>query len=133
MSSILLDAVKEMANNLIQNNKLCDWLVGEVTADSPLEVTIDNSLVLTDDVLYLTKNVMEWSVDMSVDHHTENQGGGGGYAAFASHNHGYKGRKTYLVHNELKVGDQVYLLRASGGQKFIVIDRVFNPNRGCKD
>lgn len=41
-----------------------------------------------------------------------------------THTHGYVGRKTYLVHNALVKGDKVILLRMSGGQRFLVIDRV---------
>lgn len=125
--------MKTASNDLIENSKLCDWLVGEVTSTNPLEITVDNYLQLPQDVLYLTKNTTEWTVEMTVDHHTETKGGGGGYAEFAPHNHGYKGRKKYIVHNGLQVGDQVFLVRAKGGQKFIVLDRVFNPVRGCND
>lgn len=41
-----------------------------------------------------------------------------------SHNHEYKGRKTFLVHNALTVGEKVLLIRAKGGQKFIIVDRL---------
>ena len=41
-----------------------------------------------------------------------------------THTHGYVGRKTYLVHNALVKGDKVILLRVSGGQRFVVLDRV---------
>lgn len=38
--------------------------------------------------------------------------------------HAYKGKKAYKVHLALKTGEQVLLLRADGGQKFIILDRV---------
>ncbi len=107
--------------------------MGEVTAVNPLEIKVDNYLPLPEEVLFLTKNTTDWTMEMTVDHNTTTVGGGGGYAEFAPHKHGYKGRKKYLVHNSLKVGDQVLLLRAKGGQKFIVLDRVFNPEKGCSD
>ena len=31
----------------------------------------------------------------------------------------------------LKVGDEVWLIRETGGQRFIAFDRVYNPNTGC--
>ena len=40
------------------------------------------------------------------------------------HIHGYVGRKTFLVHNKLVKGDKVILLRVSGNQRFVVLDRV---------
>lgn len=133
MSDILLKAIKQASGELIGNMKLCDWMLGVVTQTNPLIITVEDKLPIPEECLLLTKNTCEWSVDMSVDHITENRGGGSGYAQFESHNHGYVGRKTYLVHNGLVVGDQVILIRKEGGQKFIVLDRVFNPNRGCKD
>ncbi len=40
------------------------------------------------------------------------------------HLHRYLGRKTFLVHNSLVVGDEVLLVRMQGGQKYVVIDRI---------
>lgn len=42
------------------------------------------------------------------------------------HRHDYSGRKTFLIHNSLKLGEDVVLLKQKGGQKFLVIDRVMN-------
>lgn len=41
-----------------------------------------------------------------------------------SHNHDISGKKTVTVHNSLKVDEEVILLKQSGGQKYLVIDRV---------
>ena len=41
-----------------------------------------------------------------------------------SHKHAYSGRKIFRVHNGLKKGETVVLLRIQGGQRYIVIDRV---------
>ena len=41
-----------------------------------------------------------------------------------AHKHNIQGRKKILVHNCLCVGDNVILMRAQGGQKFIVIDKI---------
>ena len=70
-------------------------------------------------------------MEMSVDHVTENRAGGGGMAEYESHNHEYKGRKKYLVHNQLVMGDKVIMLKETGGQRYIALDRWYNPNRGC--
>ncbi len=72
----------------------------------------------------MTRNVTDFYTDMTVDHLTENRAGGSGDPAFASHNHGYVGRKTFLIHNSLIVGDEVILVRMQGGQKYVVMDRV---------
>lgn len=43
-----------------------------------------------------------------------------------NHSHGYTGKKKFLVHNGLKKGEKVILLRFQNGQKFLVLDRVVN-------
>lgn len=129
----MVSVIKEIVLSTMLACDLSDVIIGEVIATGPLCIKIDSKTVLEEGNIVLTKNTCEWSVDMTVDHHTENAAGGGGYAEYASHNHGYKGRKTYLVHNQLVVGDKVILIRETGGQRYIALDRWYNPDRGCSD
>ena len=85
---------------------------------------IDQKIPLSEEFLILTDAVRDHYRDMTVDHLTENAAGGGGHASYASHNHQYLGRKTFLIHNNLLVGENVVMMRVQGGQKFVVIDRV---------
>lgn len=123
--------IKEIAVTAVENTKPLTMLIGVVTSDAPLAIMLDSQLVIPESRIMLTKNTCEWTMEMSVDHVTENRAGGGGQAEYASHNHEYKGRKKYLVHNQLKKGDLVWLLQETGGQRYIAIDRVYNPNEGC--
>lgn len=41
-----------------------------------------------------------------------------------THSHNYTGRKVFKVHNALKNGEKVILVRENGGQRFYVIDRI---------
>lgn len=128
----LLELLKMITHQTMQAADLADVVVGDVTSEEPLVITLEeNKLQIPADNISLTKNTCLWSVDMTVAHHTDNAAGGSGEAQYESHNHGYSGTKTYLVHNELHVGDKVWLLRESGGQRFLAIDRIYNPNRGC--
>jgi hypothetical protein len=71
---------------------------------------------------------------MTVDHWTENEEAhthvihdtytGGGTSDSTAHKHAYAGKKTFIVHGELTVGDKVILMREQGGQRFVVLDRV---------
>ena len=127
----ILNVIKSAAVSAVENTKPATMLVGLVVSESPLQIALDSTLIIPEDRIMLTKNTCEWTMEMSVDHITENRSGGGGYAEFASHNHDYKGRKKYLVHNQLKNGDLVCLFQETGGQRYIAIDRVYNPNEGC--
>lgn len=127
----IVNTIKEIASTVISNGEPMEVIVGEVVSVSPLAIKIDPKLTLPEENIILTKNTSEWTMEMSVDHVTENRAGGGGMAEYASHNHEYKGRKKYLVHNQLVMGDKVIMLKETGGQRYIALDRWYNPNRGC--
>lgn len=129
--SQLVDTIKQIALESVGATEPLEVIIGEVVGVDPLEIKIDPKIILQEGNIVLTKNTSEWTMEMSVDHITENRSGGGGYAEFASHNHEYKGRKKYLVHNQLVMGDNVILLKETGGQRYIALDRWYNPNRGC--
>lgn len=129
--SQLVDTIKQIAVESVGATEPLEVIIGEVVGVDPLEIKIDPKIILQEGNIVLTKNTTEWTMEMSVDHITENRSGGGGYAEFASHNHEYKGRKKYLVHNQLVMGDKVILLKETGGQRYIALDRWYNPNRGC--
>lgn len=130
---VLLNLIKTIASQTNEASVPADIVIGEVTQVNPLVIQLESKLPIPESNILLTKNTSLWSVDMTVNHNTEDASGGSGDAAYAPHHHGYKGTKTYLVHNELAVGDKVILLRESGGQRFIALDRVHNPDRGCND
>ena len=105
---------------------------GTVTAVSPLEITTDQKLVLSETQLILTNAVRDFTVEMTVDHATESISHGhpvvdtytgGGSATAVEHSHPYKGRKSFRVHLGLKKDEKVTLLRCDGGQQYIVLDR----------
>ena len=127
----ILNLFKEIATNTIDSAVPVSILIGSVTQVNPLVISLGANLPIPEERIVLTKNTCEWTMEMSVDHITENRSGGGGYAEFASHNHEYKGRKKYLVHNQLQVGDKVLLIEETGGQRYIALDGLYNPNVAC--
>jgi len=119
----ILNIFKGVAIDAINSQKLSNIVYGTVIRTSPLKVQVDQKLTLDETHLQLTRAVKDYEVEMTVDHVTENRSGGSGEAAFASHNHEYKGRKKFLVHNGLVDGDKVTMIRAHGGQQYIIIDK----------
>ena len=120
----MLSVMKQAAIEVIEAMKPVNTCFGVVTSEAPLKILVDQKMELSQAQLILTRNVTDFYTDETVDHLTENRGGGGGYALFESHNHNYKGRKQFLIHHKLLAGDKVLLLREQGGQRYIVIDRV---------
>ena len=124
MSSDLLEAIKMVAVAAGEAGKPVKVVFGDVMKANPLEIMVEQKILLTEEYLILTDAVRDHWRDMTVDHLTENRAGGSGDRAYESHNHEYKGRKAFLIHNDLVAGEKVVLLAMQGGQKFVVLDRV---------
>ena len=116
--------IMQAANEANEASNPVKVLFGKVISIAPLQVTVDQKLTLTDAQLILTRNVIDYDLEMTVNHYTANTSGGSGDSSFASHNHGYVGRKIFTVHNALVTGEEVILIQVQGGQKFIVAERV---------
>ena len=121
------DVLKKLINQTTQAGKPTARIKGEVTNVSPVTVKVEGRFEISAPFLELTHNVKDYYVDITVSHTTENRSGGAGDAEFQSHNHDYKGRKKILIHNGLRVGEFVWLIRQEGGQVFVVLDRVNEP------
>lgn len=128
----LVRAVKQAALEAVRADSPMAVCYGTVTAVGPLEITTDQKLVLKEALLLLTDHVRDYNVEFSTisgsgstegPHYTESESGGSGYSEFSAHTHRYQGRKKWRVHNALKMGEKVILLRCDGGQKYIVLDR----------
>ena len=119
-----VEVVKRAAVEAVEAQKPVHLLFGQVISTSPLKIQVDQKSIYTEKMLVLTRNVTDFEVDMTVSHITLNRAGGSGDPAFASHNHDYKGKKKFKVHNALIKGDWVLLGRIQGGKRFVVIDRI---------
>lgn len=123
----LVRIIKQAAMDAVNASSPFAFKIGEVVSVNPLRIMINQKLTIPSAQLMLTNAVRDYSVYMTVDHNTELASGGSGDSAFASHSHKYTGKKKYMVHLGLSVGEKVLLLRCDGGQKFIVLDRLEAP------
>ena len=120
----MLEVIKNAAMEAVNASEPAGIIYGTVTSVNPLAIFLDQKQTLDSDFLILTKNVTDHTVEMTVNHNTDEASGGSGEKAFESHSHGYTGRKTITVHNGLKVGDKVIMIKQQGGQSYIVLDKV---------
>lgn len=97
----ILNVIKRVAINAVNAQVLTDVVYGTVVSINPLKIQVHQRLVLEKEHLKLTKAVKDYSVEMTVNG-TKN---------------------TYTVHNDLKNGDKVTMVRAHGGQQYIIIDK----------
>lgn len=111
----LVEAIKIAAVEAVDSGKPVSVCFGTVVSASPLKISVEQKLALTEAQLWLCRNVTDFETEISADWESENAEG---------HSHAVKGNKKITVHNGLAVGDQVLLLRQQGGQKYIVWDRL---------
>ncbi|MFF2179426.1 DUF2577 domain-containing protein [Lysinibacillus sp. NPDC058147] len=109
-----LSNIQSLVLGVINAQQLCTIVYGIVTSVEPLEVLVDQKLPLKKEQLKLTRAVMDYEVEMTVEHETEIE---------ELHTHEYKGRKKFLIHNGLVKGDKVTMIRAHGGQQYLIIDK----------
>jgi hypothetical protein len=125
MASGLLDIMKRAAIDANEASQPTDLRFGMVTSTSPLKVTVTNQMVIPESLLIVPEKLTDYTIDVTpLDWVTGNRSGGGGDSAFSSHNHDITGRKQMIIHNALKVGDKVVLIRKQGGQAFYILDRI---------
>lgn len=101
-----LESIKQASVDAVNASKPFALTLGWVTSASPLKIRIDQKLELTAAQLMLTNAVRDHKIQI-----TPADGE----------------KKQYTLHYGLKAGEKVLLLRADGGQKFIVLDRVEAP------
>lgn len=124
MSSGLLDIVKIAAKEANEAGQPTDLRFGTVTSVNPLKVQISSQLTLPSSSLVVPKHLTDYEIEVEMDWTTSKTSGGGTYEAFASHDHNITGKKKIKVCNALKKNDKVALLRKSGGQQFLIIDKI---------
>lgn len=110
----ILKNIKRAAKDAIEAADPTAIQFGAVTNISPLKILVEQKKELTIAQLILTRNVRDHEIEMTVEHVTEETQG---------HSHEYKGKKKFIIHNALKVGDSVMLVKMQGGQKYIVWDK----------
>ena len=119
-----LKMIKQVALDAVFNSTPCDFCIGVVISESPLSIQLDQKLTLTEDFLFLTRNVTDYTITMEVDHKTESEWGGSCGEHCKEHSHDYIGEKEFVVKNHLTEGEKVVLANMAGGQKFVVLDRL---------
>lgn len=114
----MIRAVKRAAIDAVNAQKPCNVFYGIVSKADPLEILVEQKMMLTAAQLILSRNVTKHEIEVEFtpeEWFTDLE---------SMHKHGINGKKKLTLHNELKAGERVLLLRCAGGQSFVVIDRV---------
>lgn len=122
MLADLLDVMKQAALDAVRNSKPLSIVYGTVTKESPMEITVNQKLILKEKLeqLVFTRNVTDYEMEVTPDLWPTSVAGGE-YA----HSHTIPKEKVKIkIHNALKKDEQVIMLQMAGGQKYIIMDRM---------
>lgn len=134
----LVMLIKQAAVDAVNAKDPMSFKIGVVSSVSPLKISLNQKITISASQLLLTNAVREYTVYATVNHTTDAGLSGVNITTSDStestepisleHSHTYTGCKKYTIHQGLKTGEKVLMLRCDGGQKFIVLDRLEAPN-----
>lgn len=120
-SGNLVQLIKKIAMDAVRAAKMCDYVTGVVTSEDPLKVKITNSFEIGEEFLVVPQSMTDREVEVTIKKEygwkTKNRSGGTGDDIVLEN-------VKIMIHNALKAGDEVLMMRKSGGQEFVVIDKV---------
>lgn len=124
-SDDLVFLIKNIIKNTIDNMQPTNMVYGEVKGINPLQIEIDQKIILTDLQLILSRNVTEWIEEIEIDWtHTKHHHNFNGDGSVVDSDTNLKGIYQIKHKNGLKVGEKVILIMLAGGQQYLVLDRV---------
>ncbi len=107
----MIDVIKQLAVDAINSTTFADIYIGTVMALSPLQIQLEEGLVLEERFLTLAKTVTEHEETGMLYSQTTN---------------GYGIQNEYRIVRNLGliIGEKVILMKANGGQTYVVLDRM---------
>ena len=112
----LIETIKKAAQQANDAAKPVAVMFGIIQEEDPLKINVEQKMLLEKEQLILSRNVTEFERDVTPLNWST--------GTASNHSHPISGRKKEKVHHNLKKGEKVVLLRVSGGQQYLVLDRV---------
>lgn len=123
MSEILANSLKNFIHSQIEAERLTGVLIGTVTNENDLEVTVDNTQIpLRSAHLIVPEQFKRYTLPIVGGELNSNATILGCLGGGPHNESGISG--TLTVDNRLKTGDKVILLSFQQEQKYLIIDRV---------
>ncbi|MER2061419.1 MAG: DUF2577 domain-containing protein [Aerococcus urinaeequi] len=113
----LIDLIKQAAIAGVDAGDPMAIIYGTVTAESPLEINIDQRFTLDADFLEVPESLTHYEINLHHSHKYTDDGSEGTTGSALP-------EEPIVIRRGLEVGDRVYLMRVQGGQKYVVFDRV---------
>lgn len=123
--SRLNDSIKLISKGVYDSLKPTTIMFGKVISEKPLKINLEQKLTLGENQLILTRNVTDYKTKITSHNELSVSGNVSGYHGPGNlTNLNLPSNMETTIHNGLKNGEDVILLRLEGGQKFLVLDRL---------
>ena len=129
----LTKAIQKTATEAVESTKPVNILFGKVINESPLKINVEQRMVLSEEQLILTRNVMDYTVSITAGNIQDYYFKSGEYGTETEpvlkdhpelkHTHAID-EIPITIRNALTKGEDVILIRQQEGQKYVVIDRL---------
>lgn len=107
----MLDIIKQLAVDAVDMGRAADFCTGTVVSGAPLCIRLEEGLELAEPFLVLAEPVTDWEET--------------GPVLLRHEDDEWKLYQYHLYHNRsLAAGERVALIRAAGGQQYLVLCRV---------
>ncbi|MGG3278856.1 DUF2577 domain-containing protein [Paenibacillus solani] len=117
----MLDIIKKAAMDALGSSNPVAIRIGTVESLSPLEISLDQRLTLSEAFLIVPESLTRYEIDL---HHTHEYSDDTGTGSSTKKTEPALPAKPVVIRKGLLVGDTVILVRVQGGQQFVVIDKV---------
>lgn len=102
----MINIIKQASVGAVGAQNPVNILFGEITKENPIEVKIDQKLILPKEFFIIPQNLTRYEIGLTHSH--------GGTSALGK----------IVIREGLQIGDKVLLLRVQGGEQYIILDKV---------
>ncbi len=124
--------IHKFIQDIIKNSKLMEYRIGKVLQVNPIRIDFGDNKKITQygDNLLFTEQVIEKRITLVHGHdavglsHTHSNSAGETSAALAGSHPTTEKTMSFVINEGIGVGDKLLMLRASGGQQWIILSKL---------
>lgn len=107
----MVNAIKDIATNVLQSQNFSSFYKGSVINDSPLTILLEDGLSIDETFIILSKSVTDYEEEGEIELEI-------GDEELQWYDYKIKYKKA------LEIGDEVAVVKENGGQRYLIIDRL---------
>lgn len=112
----LVDYIKEICFNMLEEIVFSDTVLGTVLSTSPISIKLSDKIILSENQLILSQRVSDFILEINSCPEFPDD---------ISNKEDFSKRTKCKVYNSLKQDEQVIMAKTLGGQLYFVLDRAY--------